>query len=225
MRYFPYANYTPPEPRLLFDILSTLRGIDILRRSFRASFATIVQAQVPRREEGGWCNSQNACPEHSRGYNGIEFMNVTFEMKIPDKDAMKQITVIIVKEDHSQSKSKLLRQLEIGKMNDVFIINQGLHYMNQGGKTTKTLLSELQSITPAIIGVLNKNVSIIWREISAVYFNTSDGYWKNYIRPFQSNQSAVCVSSAAINATVSYANANEIIVPYMESIGIPILKT
>jgi hypothetical protein len=185
-----------------------------------ASFASIVQAQVPRQGKKAWCNEENACPENSRGYNGIEFMNVTFE--VSEEDDAKQITVIILMEHQGQS--NLIQQLEIGKMHDVFVLNQGLHYMNRDRKTTD-LLSELRKITPALLRALSKNITIFWRETSAVHFNTTDGYWKEDIRGFQSNRSASCVPSSALNATVSYANANELITPFFESLGIPVLRT
>jgi hypothetical protein len=184
-----------------------------------ASFASIVQVQVARQGKKAWCNVENACPKNPRGYTGIEFMNVTFE--IVEEYHAKQITVIMVTEYLGQS--KLLQYLEIGKMHDVFVLNQGLHYMD-GRKKTRKLLLELRKIKPALYRALSKNITIFWRETTAVHFNTIDGYWNNNIGELQSNHSVVCVPSSAINAPVSYKNANGIIVPFMKTLGIPVLS-
>jgi hypothetical protein len=71
---------------------------------------------------------------------------------------------------------------------------------------------------------LSKNITIFWRETTAVHFNTIDGYWNNNIGKLQSNHSAVCVPSSAIDAPVSYKNANGLIVPFMKTLGIPVLS-
>ena len=240
LRYRPFPGYIAPEPAAVFeklppgatiyfigDSVTIQHSIDFACRL--ASIARVVRAYVPRQPKGAWCNRENICGSKmdTNGFTGIVNMNITFELPdvLHNGTGNTGITVVATKEDIGRV--HLTRLLNMGKQNDVFVLNQGLHYLRprSQNKTQEYLLWQWNQTVPALQSAMERGSRLVWRETSAVHFNTKDGYWSQKVARPQRKHSAQCVPSSALNATASRERSNGIIIPFITSLGIPILQT
>ena len=67
---------------------------------------------------------------------------------------------------------------------------------------------------------------MVWRETSAVHFNTDDGYFDpELILTDQKTRKACCVSSLELNSTRSRQRSNGLVVPFMKILIFQFLRS
>ena len=155
---------------------------------------------------------------HSRH---LDFLNASFQIE----GSGQQITVVFREEYHGQN--ELLRCLDMGKMGDIIVMNQGLHYLGEGriNMTQEDLLNKYKAIQSRLLEALDRGIKLVWRETSAAHFNTSDGYITDHIKQQQEQGNVSCVSSSIIESASSKNASNGLLVPFMQTLNISILET
>ena len=239
LRYKPFPGYIAPEPAAIFeklppgatiyfigDSVTLQHSVDFACRL--ASIARVVRADVSRQPKGSWCNVANVCGRKRDvdGFDGIANMNITFDSPdvLDNGTGNTGINVVAAKEDMGQV--HLTQLLNMGKKDDVFVLNQGLHYLLPlKNENQEKLLWQWNQTVPALQSAMERGSRLVWRETSAVHFNTIDGYWSQEVYRSQRDHSAQCVPSSALNAAASRERTNGIIIPFIKSLGIPILQT
>ena len=232
LRYYPNDQYEwYPDPTIIFknlphnatiyivgDSISLQLGIDFL--CYISSISETIKSDIVRKQRRvptAWCRNMNECDVNYNGHSEIYWAHETFRSMPDENDTRKDIHVSVVGEQRGQQ--YLSEYLHSAKRGDIIVMNQGLHYMH--GEYS-LLLKEYTKLKLSLLTARSNGVHLLWRETSAAHFkNTTDGY---YIKGMNSNQQQYCVSSRYLDAELSRNRSHGLLVPYMRSLGIPILE-
>lgn len=227
LRYRPHKDWVAPDPTVVFEKLphgSTIymlgdsvgnqHAVDLM--CYLASNSRIIRVNVNH-------FAQKAPEADLRGkYAGLGLSGATFRSYGGNKT--KDIHVVMGSGNFgvfnkNQAISRFTALMNKGRKDDIFVLNQGLHY-----KAKEALLNDLNAIKPVLLSSIDRGARVIWRETNAVHFNATNGYYSPETKALQERKSAHCVSSSMINATSS-RNYYGMVTPLMKSWGIHVLET
>jgi len=129
----------------------------------------------------------------------------------------KEIRVSVVGE---QKKQRYLSSfLEEAKRGDVIVMNQGLHYINDS-PIQANLLQEYTQIQTLLASARSRGVHLLWRETNAAHFNTTHGYYVKGV----TTEPVECAPSSMLDPESSRNRSHGLLIPFMQSMDIPILE-
>lgn len=212
LKYTPSKGYEAPDPELIFEYLPpgatiTFFGDSITRQAFLDFACQLFAISSVYKEVN----------ENKTRKEKLRKMEVTFTSPDGKKN-------IVLKFFYSTELEKMIPHLQGANGGDVFIINQGAHFLGRNIETTETLINTLKELEPMLKEVMGRGVLVAWRETNAARFRTEDGYWNEDIgRNKIENVPITCVNTEELNASASFSRLNAKVNPVVESIGVPIL--
>jgi hypothetical protein len=142
-----------------------------------------------------WCNLQNLChDDHTYGPLISADGNFTYRSW--------RIRITMRNTAYGVHNSMLLRSLGEVKSGDVIFANHGLHHDEE------SLLGSLKAILPEIAKARSRGVIFFWRETTASHFAACEGGdYCSRAMDLQSNFSAECADSTALNASAAWLSS------------------
>lgn len=235
-RYKPYKDWVAPDPLVVFDKLpneatiymmgdsiGTQASVDLL--CYLASVSKVVNVKHSNLPPtGGWCRKTDECKEDTRGmFSGLSLTGATFQSY--DKNNTKNIHVKTESGNmgaynKKSTQSKFKKILSRGKKDDIYVINQGMHY----GLDIDRLVAHIHEVKDELLKSKDRGARVLWRETSASHFDSEEGSHSELLREKQNARSAECIPHKYLNATKSYNMYNGRTTPLMKSFGIDVLE-
>jgi len=228
LRYRPHKDWVAPDPTVVFEKLPHDSTIYMLGDSVGAQHAVDLMCYLASNSRIVSVKINHFAPTapeaETRGqYVGLGLNGATFRSFGGNKT--KDIHVVVGSgnfgvNNKAQARSRFSSFMNKGRKDDIFVLNQGLHYKAEEG-----LLDDLNEIKPVLLSSIDRGVRVIWRETGAGHFNATNGYHYSSHIGLQERKALHCVSSSMINATSSRNHYNGMVTPLMKSWGIPVLET
>ena len=173
---------------------------------------------------GGWCKNTTECKDDTRGkFTGLGLAGATFQSY--DKNNTKHIHIVVesgnfgvYNKKNTQLKWKNI--VRAGKKDDIYVINQGLHY----GSNVDRMVADIHEVKDAMLYAKGNGARVLWRETSASHFDTSSGSWEGSLEEAQDVRLAECVSHTKIDKTQAWQTYNAATTPLLKSLGIDVLE-